>query len=284
MALITKPNTFVNGATIIAAQHNSNFDTIYNEFNGSISNANISASAAIVDTKLAQITTGSKVSTTAITTTTDFTSTGNWTFNSVALPETTAPSTAAGEGALYTKDTGGQPELFFREESDGDEVQLTSGGSLIGKFLQFVSTTSTAYANLGTTNIVDDDTIPTSTEGNAIAALDTAITPISATSNLEIEVECHLSTSSTDQICLLTLFQDAGTSAIASSSLVTTDAYCQLVRLRYIVTSGSTSSRTYKVRAGSIGGRSVHINGDSVSGGRKFGGTYISKMTVKEIV
>jgi len=67
MALITKPNTFTQGATIVAAEHNSNDDTIYNAFNGNISNANISGSAAIVDTKLAQITTASKVSTTAIT-------------------------------------------------------------------------------------------------------------------------------------------------------------------------------------------------------------------------
>lgn len=55
---------------------------------------------------------------------------GKATKSSLHLPEGSAPSTAASEGALYTKDTGGQPELFYREESDGDEVQLTSGGSL----------------------------------------------------------------------------------------------------------------------------------------------------------
>jgi len=46
------------------------------------------------------------------------------------LDERAAPTVAASQGALYTKDTGGQPELFFREESDGDEVQLTTGGVL----------------------------------------------------------------------------------------------------------------------------------------------------------
>lgn len=66
MALITKPNTFTAGATIIAAEHNDNLDTIYSEFNGNIDNANIKSSAAIVDTKLAQITTIGKVSTTAL--------------------------------------------------------------------------------------------------------------------------------------------------------------------------------------------------------------------------
>lgn len=47
------------------------------------------------------------------------------------LPEqVSAPSTGAGEGVIYTKDTGGQPELFFREEGDGDEVQITSSGAV----------------------------------------------------------------------------------------------------------------------------------------------------------
>jgi hypothetical protein len=55
---------------------------------------------------------------------------GKATIDNVNLPEGTAPSTAANEGALYTKDTGGQPELFYREESNGDEVQITNDGAL----------------------------------------------------------------------------------------------------------------------------------------------------------
>ena len=74
----------------------------------------------------------------------------------VYLIETTAPSVGASTGALYTKDTSGQPELFFREESDGDEVQITSGGSAAG-FINTVSqavgtsditTTSTSYEDM----------------------------------------------------------------------------------------------------------------------------------------
>ncbi len=66
MALISKPFTFSAGATIVASEHNSNNDTIYNSYNGNISNANIGASAGIVDTKLAQITTASKVKLSAV--------------------------------------------------------------------------------------------------------------------------------------------------------------------------------------------------------------------------
>lgn len=52
MATISKPTTFVDGTVPTAAQFNGDFDTIYNEFNGSISNSNISASAAIAATKI----------------------------------------------------------------------------------------------------------------------------------------------------------------------------------------------------------------------------------------
>ena len=44
--------------------------------------------------------------------------------------ESTAPTTGANEGAIYTKEADGATELFYREESDGDEIQLTSGGTI----------------------------------------------------------------------------------------------------------------------------------------------------------
>jgi hypothetical protein len=51
-ALISKSYTFSAGSTVIASEHNSNYDTIYNEFNGSIDNANIKATAGIIYSKL----------------------------------------------------------------------------------------------------------------------------------------------------------------------------------------------------------------------------------------
>lgn len=67
MSLINKPYTFTVGATIVASEHNSNFDTIYSDYNGNITNDNISGSAAISDSKLAQITTPAKVAGDALT-------------------------------------------------------------------------------------------------------------------------------------------------------------------------------------------------------------------------
>lgn len=46
------------------------------------------------------------------------------------LPEqSSAPTTAANEGGLYTKEVSGSTQLFFREESSGSERQLTSAFS-----------------------------------------------------------------------------------------------------------------------------------------------------------
>jgi hypothetical protein len=55
MGVITKTTTFVDGTIPTAAQFNGDFDTIYSEFNGSITNANISASAAISASKIAGV-------------------------------------------------------------------------------------------------------------------------------------------------------------------------------------------------------------------------------------
>lgn len=50
---ITKPNTFSPGTVIRSSDINSNFDTLYNEINGNLDNANIDASANIAATKIA---------------------------------------------------------------------------------------------------------------------------------------------------------------------------------------------------------------------------------------
>lgn len=67
MAIIIKPSTFSAGTTILSAQVNANFDTIFSDYNGNIDSTNLDPAANIPDTMLAQITTGSKVSGAALT-------------------------------------------------------------------------------------------------------------------------------------------------------------------------------------------------------------------------
>lgn len=52
MGVISKPNTFSPNTTMSSSQVNSNFDTIYNEFNGNIAAANL-ATGAVTTAKIA---------------------------------------------------------------------------------------------------------------------------------------------------------------------------------------------------------------------------------------
>lgn len=52
MGSITKPKTWVDNENVTYTDINSNFDTVYNEFNGNIEDANIKSSAAIAASKL----------------------------------------------------------------------------------------------------------------------------------------------------------------------------------------------------------------------------------------
>ena len=52
MATIVLANTFSAGGTIFASEHNTNFSTIYDDFNGNITDINIASGAAIDDSKL----------------------------------------------------------------------------------------------------------------------------------------------------------------------------------------------------------------------------------------
>ncbi len=53
MALITKNFTFSTGNTIVASEINANYDTVYTEINGLLTNVNLAGNAAIDNTKLA---------------------------------------------------------------------------------------------------------------------------------------------------------------------------------------------------------------------------------------
>jgi len=53
MSQITKPKAWADNENVTYTDLNNTFDTIYNDYNGSISNANISSSAAIVESKIA---------------------------------------------------------------------------------------------------------------------------------------------------------------------------------------------------------------------------------------
>ncbi len=199
------------------------------------------------------------------------------------LPEQSAPSTAASEMALYTKDTSGQPELFAREESSGDEIQITGGGTLAsasipaGGVVQVVNVMD-AITDSGSTDMPGDNTIPQKTEGDEYFSL--AITPTSATNKLKIDVVFVFSASGGANTSIA-IFQDdtAGALAAVRHKPAGSDDIATVAFTHYM-TSGTASATTFKVRAGS-GGTTQFNSGNAAT--QIFGGVCASSITITEI-
>jgi hypothetical protein len=128
---------------------------------------------------------------------------------------------------------------------------------------QIVYTEDARYIST-TSSIPDDNTIPQNTEGAEYTQLATTITPLDASSNLIIEVYLPV-VSSANNYATIALFEDSDTDCIGVSvgySGGSASIVCDL-SLRVIVSAGSTSARTYKLRYGSNSTGSMYIGGDS---------------------
>lgn len=143
---------------------------------------------------------------------------------------------------------------------------------------QIVSTITGAVAT-GTTQIPADDTIPQNTEGDQYMSL--SITPKSATSKLMITVNWYGAINQAASI-IVALFQDSTANALAVASVSPPAAnYFTAVPLQYVMTSGTTSATTFKVRAGMQSAGTTTFNGGSSA--RYFGGAYASSIVITEI-
>lgn len=168
----------------------------------------------------------------------------------------------------------------FNEADDRCELVAVSQSvsAASGKILQMVFVQD-GEVDTGTIIVFDDDTIPQNTEGNEFMTL--AITPLSATSNLVIEIVINIAGSSNSQI-ISSLFVDSVADALVSSTVHTESMNQPLfLNFKHVVPSLSTSVRTYKVRAGMIDVGTVTFNGES--GTRRFGGVLASSIVINEV-
>ncbi len=143
--------------------------------------------------------------------------------------------------------------------------------------LQVVSTITTAVSS-GATVMVLDDTKPQST-GEGMEVLSCAITPISATSKLVIDMVVVGSGPAGTMIAAL--FQDSTADALAAAAQSIGANALATVKFTHIMTSGTTSATTFKVRTGSDGAGTFTFNG--VTATRVFGGVCASSITITEI-
>jgi len=182
--------------------------------------------------------------------------------------------TAASDGAL-TFQTGpsGAKVNALAFASDGTPTFLKARGGVA----QIQTTVSSAVAT-GTALIPADDTIPQITEGDQY--LTQAITPINASSLLEIDVVLVLSSNSTGRMAVA-LFQDATANALAVvGSFIGSTGTEFTIPLKFFVTAGTTSATTFRVRAGMQNAGTTTLNG--ATGARTYGGVLQSRITIKE--
>ncbi len=144
------------------------------------------------------------------------------------------------------------------------------------QLLQIVNTQTGAMAT-GDTQLPWDDSIPQITEGTEFMTL--AITPLATTNKLKIEVAILLSASVTDRVTVA-LFQGATAKALAAVAVDCTAAAQILVTFTHYMDAGTTSSTTFRVRAGMDGVGTLTFNG--VGGARKLGGIAASSITISE--
>jgi hypothetical protein len=147
-----------------------------------------------------------------------------------------------------------------------------------GTVVQVVNTQDGAVAT-GTTTVPQDDTIPQNTEGTQFMSL--AITPTSATNKLRIDVVFNYAYSVTSNFTVA-LFQDSTANALAAVGNVARNAGdLYNMNFTHYMTAGTTSSTTFKVRAGGQSAGTTTFNG--ASSARLYGGVMASSITISEI-
>lgn len=134
--------------------------------------------------------------------------------------------------------------------------------------IQQVKYTAYSAVATGSTTIPLDDTIPQNTEGVEYMTL--AITPKSTTNKLLIEAMFFGSFAiAGGSDIVVALFQDTTANALAAvAQYMATSTGRMTIPLQHYMTAGTTSSTTFKIRAGSNNAGTTTFNG--FSGGRVF--------------
>lgn len=185
------------------------------------------------------------------------------------------------EGALGEIDTVNFVGAGISAVAAGTALTVTVSGGGAGSQVGFAYTTSTTSASTASV-IPQDDTIPQNTEGAAYASLDTSITPKFTTSLLEVEVYIPWMSANGLRTPTLALFRDSGADAIAArfSTSVAASGAAAEGRIRAIVSAGSTSATTFKLRWGIDAGTGYLLQS---AGTEYFSTSDKAIMTVREI-
>ncbi len=164
----------------------------------------------------------------------------------------------------------------------------TASNALSGSIIQEVDNVSDSTfgtsankvfgaVDTGTGTMSPSDAIPTKTDGDQYQQI--SITPHSASNRLEIDSVTVLSNSARGDM-VVALFQGSTTNALTATYIGhSSSGNVDAIPLPYSMTAGTTSTITFKIRAGTSSGTNT-FNG--ISGGRLLGGVMSSSMKVRE--
>lgn len=144
------------------------------------------------------------------------------------------------------------------------------------RLIQFVST-SVSSAQTSSAVWTSMTAVPPQTEGTELMTL--SITPTSASSTLVIKYHSTLAGNVSGRRGIVALFQDSTTNAIAATCIKTTQI--QSCTFEKVMTSGTTSATTFKIRFGVQTAGSFYINAD-ITGARLMGGVSYAWLTIEE--
>jgi len=193
---------------------------------------------------------------------------------------------------LGTSTASGKVRLFEDTDNGSNYVELTTPESITSNrsitipdsdiscfVVQRVSTLTGAVAT-GTTITPLDDTIPQITEGTEF--MTRAITPKNSNNILVIDVTLNVASSVVTPTFIAALHQDSTANALAAMTAQCNNADgATNITFRHIMTAGTTSSTTFRVRVGLGGAATVTFNGVA-AGTRRMGGVMASSITVTE--
>lgn len=189
------------------------------------------------------------------------------------LPSGANITTAAGDIAVFYEYATGDWRCVSYSKASGQAISVGQ------QVVQVVNVTDGAVAT-GATLIPYDDTIPQNTEGDEYMTL--AITPTNASNILVIDVVVQIGIGSAEKRALAALFQDSTAGALAAgigSKDGTTDEPLHISFKHYMV-AGTTSSTTFKIRAGTDAAGTNTFNG--AGSARRYGGVLSSSITITE--
>ena len=189
---------------------------------------------------------------------------------SLVLPGAANITTVAGDFAIFR----GYAAGVVRCISYSPPVTKLSGDTI-----QTVNQQTGAVVT-GTTTIPADDTIPQITEGDEY--LSVSVTPTNASNKLFIQVIITFANSFAGGYGSAALFDNPTASAICAQMQYLAAADRPVTfSFNYYMTAGTTSTKSFRVRAGADSAGTTTLNG--FGGNRKLGGMFLSSITVTEL-